>query len=620
MPTPRSKLLLSMVALALTLTTLGLAPAAAQTEEATETPAGPADFIAAADTLSQPEYSEIVTDTFWVETHDGEEIYIEHTRPDPDVYGELELPVILEASPYHGANATRIGDRMFPDPKDENGNAIGLTGYFPARGYNVVMMDLRGTGRSTGCLDHLGPNDAADLKVIIEWAAQQPWSNGKVGMTGHSYVGSTPKVAAAMRPEGLATIIPSAGLASMYDHQFQKGVPWLLQYVGPQVAYPTIATQRDLPPGSPTPPVIGAGNTADNWENGPNPQAGCGWQNSALTAGSGQVTGQYEGWHAARDWREEAAAADIPVFMIHGVNDNAARIPAAEWFFGGRFDREQDKVWIGQWDHGSTNGRCGNESNQRTLHPTCRFDQMKYAIHAWFDKHLAGRDVDTGPAVEAFLNGEEAYNLTQIVDPEIVGGKVYTGDAWSEPTVFNTLSLDASSMSLIPGEPDGDGSATFGSRLNAVAAHVQAGSVTFTSEPVDSDTVFLGLPDFTLNASTTQQVTHLVATLYRVDDAGLREPMNVCAIQPALREGVDTFSPVVPGEEMELPMSCFTMAHWVPAGQSLELEIATTGAHHATFGSQPEITVYTGAGKSQYHLPVVPDAVLHDDVPLREAQ
>ena len=58
------------------------------------------------------------------------------------------------------------------------------------------------------------------------------WSNGRVGMTGHSYVGSTPSVAAAQRPTGLKTIVPSAGLASMYHHQFQAGVPYFLQWTG----------------------------------------------------------------------------------------------------------------------------------------------------------------------------------------------------------------------------------------------------------------------------------------------------------------------------------------------------------------------------------------------------
>ena len=581
----------------------------------------PADYIALAGTLSQPQYPNTVHEVTSVPMADGETLYVEVVRPDPAVYGDQKFPVILEASPYHGTLADRAGTRIFPDPLGADGKPIGLTGYFPPRGYAVVMVDLRGTGRSTGCLDHLGQKDAGDLKAIIEWAASQAWSTGRVGMTGHSYVGSTPVAAAAQRPQGLVTIVPSAGLASMYDHQFQKGVPYNLQWIGPMVAYPSLAIQRDMPPGSPALPVIGGGNTADNWENAPNPDAGCGTPNSAAFAGTGQVTGQYELWHAQRDWRDAAADVDIPVFMVHGVNDNAARIPAAEWFFARRFERPGDKVWVGQWDHGSTNGRCADLFGDRALHPTCRFDQWTYALHAWFDKHLQQRDVSTGPAVEAFLNGRPAVDLTAVLDPESIDDtKVLTDSAWRRPTVFTGLYPDARDMSLDFTSPDGTGTAAFGTTLNSplLLNDIGSGSVTFRSEPVAQDTVFLGLARQTLHASVTNsQVVHLVSTLYREDDKGNREPMNTCAIQPQLRYGVTSVAPVVPNEEMALPMQCFTMAHWVPAGQRLVLQVATTSPHHATFGSEQRITVFTGADRSRMSLPTVAAPALFPDVKLR---
>ena len=55
--------------------------------------------------------------------------------------------------------------------------------------------------------------------------------------------------------------------------------------------------------------------------------------------------------------RRGATAADIPVFLVHGVNDNAARVAALEWFTR-RGGRAGDKLWLGQWDHGS--GCCPN--------------------------------------------------------------------------------------------------------------------------------------------------------------------------------------------------------------------------------------------------------------------
>ncbi len=592
----------------------------------------PFDYIALENRLSQPNFPNTIRRSFNVPMHDGETLYVEVVRPDPKKYGARRWPVILEASPYHGTIADRSGTRIFPDPKGPAGNMLGLTGYFAPRGYSVVMVDLRGTGRSTGCLEHGGPNDAKDLETIVEWAASRGWSNGRVGMTGHSYVGSTPSIAAAQNPKGLVTIAPSAGLASFYDHQFTKGVPYSLQWVGPMVAYEILAMDRDLPPVGSHPQ---GGETGDNFEAFPNEEVGCGWKNSSLTAGSGQVTGQYEGWHAARDWQEGATAARIPIFMIHGVNDNAARIPAAEWFFGNRFMKPGDKVWIGQWDHGSTNGRCGNPADARVSHPTCRFDQFKYALHAWFDKHLKQRNVPTGPAVEAFLNGPDPVNVTQIIDPRKVGGLVYATDGWRRPAATVGLFPDAtgpagSNRKLLFQPPSEAGDATFGTTAEAVAASVGRGRVTFTSDPLSQDALFMGLPQLRLNASlSTGEITHLTATLFREkvttneegEEVVSREPMNFCAIQPQLRNGIETVTPVVPFEEMALDLQCFTMAHWVPAGQRLALEISTDTPHHAAFGSTDrQIKIFTGPDSTAYTLPSVPSFRLYPDVPLYEPQ
>ncbi len=230
-----------VAAAALAVIAIGAAPAMA---------AGPPQDYTQTANLSQPVFSEeeVVREVFEVPMHDGIHMYVEVVRPAADG----NYPVILEASPYHGTLADRDGTRILPEPRDEDGAPIGLTGYFAPRGYAVVMADLRGTGRSEGCLDHLGQNDAKDLKDIVEWAAQQPWSNGRVGMTGHSYVGSTPSVAAAQDPEGLVTILPSAGLSSMYDHQFQAGVPYFLQWVGTMEAYEQLASSATCRPLLPT--------------------------------------------------------------------------------------------------------------------------------------------------------------------------------------------------------------------------------------------------------------------------------------------------------------------------------------------------------------------------------
>jgi uncharacterized protein len=51
----------------------------------------------------------------------------------------------------------------------------------------VIRVDSRGAGRSPGVLDPTSEQETRDLYECIEWAAAQPWSNGKIGMNGISY-------------------------------------------------------------------------------------------------------------------------------------------------------------------------------------------------------------------------------------------------------------------------------------------------------------------------------------------------------------------------------------------------------------------------------------------------
>ena len=74
------------------------------------------------------------------------------------------------------------------------------------RGYTFVMVDLRGFGGSSGCLDWAGPGEQADVVNAVKWAASQSWSSGKVGMYGKSYDGVTGLIGANPQPAGLGRL------------------------------------------------------------------------------------------------------------------------------------------------------------------------------------------------------------------------------------------------------------------------------------------------------------------------------------------------------------------------------------------------------------------------------
>ena len=588
--------------LALLLTLAVMTGLLAVPASATSTDAAPPfDYIGQADHLSPVAYTadDLETVHYTVLGEDGVEIAVEVVKP----AGVDNLPVILETSVYHGTLHGRTGTRVFPDPLDANGDQLGLTGYFAPRGYAVAMSDLRGTGHSGGCLDHLGQNDLEDTRRVIEFLADAEWSNGRVGMTGHSYVGATQVMAAASDAEGLVTIVPSAGLGSMYDHQFQMGVPYLLQYAGTTIGYVPLSIQRHYPAGIGGP--LG-GSSGDDFGN--NVQyTGCGVTQASVFAGSGQVTGQYELWHAERDHREAARDSEVAVFMVHGVNDNAARIPAAEWFFGGRYDRPQDKVWLGQWDHGSGgNTRCGEAYSYG--HPNCRFDQWQYALHAWFDHHLMQRPgVETGPAVEVFLNDQFARETNE-------PGEVYTAESWSRPATTD-LFIDTASGTLGTERPTTDNSQSF--RLANASALVNAGGEGAVYRmAVAEDMLLVGLPTLTLYASlTTSQVQHLVIEVARIDATQGEEPVAYCAIQPSLRHGVETLAPVVPGEVMKLSPQCFTMAAELFAGDQLVMTVGSYSPHHVNASAEAQVTLYSGPGyPSRLRAPIQTDYITFPDV------
>jgi uncharacterized protein len=168
---------------------------------------------------------------------------------------------------------------------------------------------------------------------------------------------------------------------------------------------------------------------------------GCGWTTTSFQEGHRQVTGEMGPFHAAARPHAGATANDGPVFMVQGAYDVAVRPPAMEWFNQRR--NPADKLWYGQFDHGSASGSFQG-------HPNRRFEQWQYALHAWFDKHLQGRDVDTGPPVEIFVNGERSRSARSAPTSRSHRHRVAPpgADADAVPDVDGARALDAAAGGL----------------------------------------------------------------------------------------------------------------------------------------------------------------------------
>jgi uncharacterized protein len=126
-----------------------------------------------------------------VPMRDGTILRCDLRRPD----GESPLPAILMRTPYGKEKVTQ--EKVY-DCYDL------LTG----AGYNVVIMDVRGTGASDGILKSSGESEYADGYDTVEWVAAQPWCNGNVGMYGLSYFGFSQHAAASLAPPHLKAYCP----------------------------------------------------------------------------------------------------------------------------------------------------------------------------------------------------------------------------------------------------------------------------------------------------------------------------------------------------------------------------------------------------------------------------
>ena len=93
------------------------------------------------------------------------------------------------------------------------------------KGYAAVRVDGRGSGKSPGQCEPWSLAEAVDFYDAIEWAAAQPWCNGKVGLSGISYFAINQWFVANLQPPSLKAIIPWEGFADIYrDALFHGGI------------------------------------------------------------------------------------------------------------------------------------------------------------------------------------------------------------------------------------------------------------------------------------------------------------------------------------------------------------------------------------------------------------
>jgi uncharacterized protein len=194
---------------------------------------------------SQPRYQVAVQKDVRIPLRDGAYLMADVYRP--RTAAAEKFPVLMSLSAYlkelqHLPHEAPFTHQERPEPD-----------WWVARGYVLVFVDTRGTGKSPGRTDIWSMQEARDYYDAIEWAAVQPWSTGKVGLSGVSYYAITQWNVASLQPPHLTTILPWEGWADLYrDSVFHGGLfnqafygNWWLDVMGKQLLETTVADGPD---------------------------------------------------------------------------------------------------------------------------------------------------------------------------------------------------------------------------------------------------------------------------------------------------------------------------------------------------------------------------------------
>jgi putative CocE/NonD family hydrolase len=299
--------------------------------------------------------------------HSAVELHADVLRP-ANLPPGAKTPVILAVGPYF-AHAGQTGPEGWTQtgPSNRFGDFTSGTDLF-ARGYTYVMVDLRGFGGSTGCLDWVGPGEQADVKAAIQWVATRPWSTGRVGMYGKSYDAVTGLVGNNLRLGPLKAVVAQEPVWNMYNYLFSNGVP-RPNVTGTPNAYNSIATMAPLSDDSARYQANATYEEshpeclADNLANNNNPD----------------LDSPY--WRA-RNLAARARGTSTPLFVTQGFIENNTKPEDMEEYLDNHHGVERG--WLGQWEHVRGNER--NEQGQLLMGRAGFFDE----VMRFYDRFLKG--------------------------------------------------------------------------------------------------------------------------------------------------------------------------------------------------------------------------------------
>lgn len=460
---------------------------------------------------------------------------------------------------------------------------LAMARFMAEHGYAFVFQDVRGRGDSDGKFIPF-VNEGKDGFDTIEWVAAQPWCNGKIGTLGGSYLGTVQWLAAKERPPHLVTMVSSAPAGR-----------WLqeLPYMNGKILLDMLMWLDSV-----------GGRTNQSVLQNPAMGGVLDWKSLLLhspTITADEIIGRtntvWREWISHRTfddyWRKLSlqgsfSQLNLPVLHITGWYDGDQ--PGALFYYNHMLKESpaSDKQFLlsGPWLHSGVwfpeQKLGGMVFGETAIH-----DIKEIHLH-WFDHWLKGEQ--NGLAEESraklFIMGSNAWQETSAFPPP--ESKPFTlylqshGDA-------QTNHGDGSLTDKIPSELPEDeylynpedptpSAKNYGFSddefyFDRSYAEERPDVLVYTSQPVDQEILFAGIPWVTLYASSDTVDTDFAVVLTDVYPDGRSYFLAEGILRASYRESLTEPTLIQPGKVYEYKIELNATANSFISGHSIRLEV-----------------------------------------------
>jgi len=524
---------------------------------------------------SEPEF-EVIEHTL-IPLPDGIQLAARIWIPRTPANEATVFPTVLEYLPYRKRDGTAARDESnFP--------------WFARAGIAGVRVDLCGHGESDGVFDdEYSPRELDHGVEVINWIAQQPWSNGNVGMMGISWGGFNGMQIAAMKPEALKAVISVGTTVDRYndDIHYKNGCHLDSDFYWSNM----MLTYAARPPD----PVL-----REDWK--------AVWKKRLE-----EQPFPLPVWlqHQRRDdyWKhgsvcEDYASYTIPTLIIGGWADHYKNAPPALVEHANTTVKAVNGPWIHKYPHFAW--------------PRPRMDFHREAIAWWkywlepegsAEHETAKQIVENLPAYRAFV----ASAVRPGVERRHENGRWVACEQWPQPDDANqserskTLFLSsvgelnmgpskAASVSICSPQDCGIGAGErFTLAPDADIAGDQrfddGGSLVFRTAELDEAIEVLGRPRLQVPVAIDRTLGNLCVRLIDVHPDGLAHRVSYGVINLAHRDGNEHPIAMTPGKSVDVSLLLDECAYRFEPGHRIQLSIST--AYWPAIQPPPEVVTAT---------------------------